>query len=97
MGQISDKSYTTTVILCGIFGMLGIHHFYINNYAHGIFDLSLFILGFSLFYSATFPIVGIVLIVIDFLHTCVVTYMLITEAQLDGDGKLITYKNRKNI
>tara|TARA_X000000368_G_scaffold108454_1_gene84271 strand:+ start:2737 stop:3027 length:291 start_codon:yes stop_codon:yes gene_type:complete len=92
MEQISDKSYITTVILCGIFGMLGIHHFYIKNYAHGIFDLSIFIVGVSLFVSDTLWGVGLLLLVIDFLHTCVVTYMLITEVQHDGDGKLIVLK-----
>ncbi len=97
--QISDKSYVTTVILCGIFGMLGIHHFYINNWIHGLFDLSIFVLGVSFLYSSNTAVwsVGLLLLIIDFLHTCFVTYMLIAELQLDGNGKLIVYKRDSNI
>ena len=34
----SDKSYGAAVSLCMIFEMKGIHHFYLGNVLHGIFD-----------------------------------------------------------
>ena len=43
--EISDKSYAVAVTLCGIFGVFGIHHFYLRNYLHGLFDLALFLAG----------------------------------------------------
>ena len=39
----STKSYGAAVSLCGVFGTVGIHHFYLGNWLHGLFDLGLFI------------------------------------------------------
>ena len=36
---VSDRSYGVAVALCGIFGIVGIHHFYLGNHLHGLFDL----------------------------------------------------------
>jgi len=44
----SEKSYSTAVILSGIFGIFGIHHFYCGRILHGFFDLSLAIVGLTL-------------------------------------------------
>tara|TARA_B100000787_G_scaffold56997_1_gene41448 strand:+ start:230 stop:520 length:291 start_codon:yes stop_codon:yes gene_type:complete len=84
----STKSYGVAVSLCGIFGIGGIHHFYIGNHLHGIFDLSLLVLGVYFLISGPEGL-GIFLLIIDIIHTFVVFYKLITEKQKDGSGKLI--------
>ena len=70
--------------------MVGIHHFYIGNHLHGIFDLSLLIFG-VLFLIAGDGLagLGVLLLVTDVIHTFVIFYKLITENQKDGSGKLI--------
>jgi len=42
--EYSDKSYVTAAVLAGIFGMIGIHHFYVGRWGHGLFDLSMTVL-----------------------------------------------------
>ncbi len=88
MNNQSTKSYGVAVSLCGIFGIGGIHHFYIGNHLHGIFDLSLLVLGVYFLISGPEGL-GIFLLIIDIIHTFVVFYKLITEKQKDGSGKLI--------
>ena len=87
----SKKNYGTSIILCGIFGPLGIHHFYIGNYLHGIFDLSLLIIGVILLFSVseTQVVLGVILLCLDVLHTIIIFFKLIVENQKDGNGKLI--------
>ena len=88
MNNQSTKSYGVAVSLCGVFGIGGIHHFYIGNHLHGIFDLSLLVLGVYFLISGPEGL-GIFLLIIDIIHTFVVFYKLITEKQKDGSGKLI--------
>jgi len=84
----STKSYGVAVSLCGVFGIGGIHHFYIGNHLHGIFDISLLIFG--LYFLISGPVgLGLFLLLIDVIHTFFVFYRLITEKQKDGSGKLI--------
>ena len=88
MNNQSTKSYGVAVSLCGVFGIGGIHHFYIGNHLHGIFDLSLLVLGVYFLISGPEGL-GISLLIIDIIHTFFVFYKLITEKQKDGSGKLI--------
>jgi TM2 domain-containing membrane protein YozV len=37
------KKYTTAVILSGVFGIVGIHHFYLGRWGMGLMDFGLFI------------------------------------------------------
>jgi len=83
----STKSYGTAVSLCGIFGILGFHHFYLGNFLHGIFDLVLFLFGFLLIYDDN-P-VGYFLILIDVVHSVIIFYNLITEQQKDSNGLIV--------
>jgi TM2 domain-containing membrane protein YozV len=88
MKNNSTKSYGVAVSLCGVFGIGGIHHFYIGNHLHGIFDISLLIFG--LYFLISGPVgLGLFLLLIDVIHTFFVFYRLITEKQKDGSGKLI--------
>lgn len=92
----SSKKYGVAVGLCGVFGMFGIHHFYIGNILHGIFDLSLLIIGIVLFSISEYEGLGALLLVIDAIHTVVIFFRLITENQKDGYGKIIVLQVYKN-
>lgn len=90
----SEKKYAVAVCLSGIFGILGIHHFYLNRWLHGIIDLSLSIFGFY-FISTGKPELGWLLLGVDIIHTIVVTIMLLIGAYKDGDGKIVTYPGQQ--
>lgn len=88
--DISPKSYGTAVALCLVFGIVGIHHFYMGNWLHGLIDLGLFLLAVVLFASGSSGAAMLVLIV-DVVHTIYVTYLLIVGSARDGQGRLISY------
>jgi hypothetical protein len=91
--EVSPKSFGAAVALCGIFGTLGLHHFYVGNHVHGVFDLGMFVGLMFCFFSGDTSLVmlGVILILMDALHTVFVFYKLIVGKQLDGDGRLVTY------
>lgn len=95
--QKSEKKYATAVILSGIFGIFGIHHFYCGRISHGLFDLSLSIFGLSFLYSGSGSLIvlGVILLAIDVIHTIIVTFMLLVGSYKDGQGKIITYPGQK--
>ncbi len=98
MSNYSSKSYGVAVSLCGIFGIVGIHHFYIGNHLHGIFDLSLLIFGVLFLIAGDgLEVLGVLLLFIDVIHTFVVFYRLITEKQKDGSGKLIVTSSGRDM
>lgn len=86
----SDKSYGAAVSLCAVFGVLGIHHFYLGCWIHGLFDLFLTILGFALLLSG-YPLSGIIVLLIDGLHTLAITILLLIGSYNDGKGNRICY------
>ncbi|MEL0091530.1 MAG: TM2 domain-containing protein [Rhodospirillales bacterium] len=87
----SEKSYGLAVALCGIFGTVGVHHFYIGNWVHGIIDLTLF-LGFIILLILGIAELAIAVLLVDVLHTLFVFYKLIVGEQRDGQGRLITWR-----
>ena len=89
--SISKKSYGVAVTLCGIFGTLGVHHFYIGNWLHGLIDLALFIAFIILIMNGSLGL-GLLVLGIDVFHTLFVFYKLITGNQNDRHGRLITWK-----
>ena len=82
----SPKSYGTAVALCGVFGTLGIHHFYLEDWGHGIADLGLFIL-MCIFFFQDEPLLAMGVLLIDSIHTILVFYFLIVERWRDGKGR----------
>jgi len=86
----SEKKYATAVILSGIFGIIGIHHFYVGRIGMGIFDLGLLILSMTLIFMG-YPMFGYLFLMIDIFHTVIVTYQLLTGQYKDGEGNLILY------
>lgn len=87
----SEKSYGTAVILCGIFGVMGVHHFYLGNIVHGLIDLGLFVL-FILLVMSGLVALGYLVLAIDAIHTIIVFYLLITEQARDGHGRQVRLK-----
>ena len=90
--SISKKSYGVAVTLCGIFGTLGVHHFYIGNWLHGLIDLALFIAFLMLIMNGSVGL-GLFVLSIDVLHTLFVFYKLIIGNQRDGNDRLIKWNN----
>ncbi len=88
--QASSKSYAIAVSLSAIFGVLGIHHFYLGRYIEGIIDFSLAVLTMY-FYLHGEILWAVAFFAIDTLHTFIITIMLITGSFKDGHGKYVCY------
>lgn len=91
--SVSDKKYGTAVILCGVFGILGVHHFYMENFIHGIVDFGMFV-GAILLFAFGFPLMGLALLAADSLHSVTVFYLLITEQARDGQGNVLRISSK---
>ena len=97
-GKLALKGVSFDVPQGGIFGLLGIHHFYLKNWLHGIFDLSLFVTAYWLFLTATSGGVlalAVGLLVVDLTHTVFVMYFLFSGQCRDGDGQLVLYPGQR--
>lgn len=79
----SPKSYGIAVGLCGIFGTLGIHHFYLKDYLHGVADLVLFTA--TIYFLVNDDLAFFLLaLAMDLIHTTTVFYLLIVEKWRDA-------------
>lgn len=87
---ISRKSYGAAVCLSAVFGVLGIHHFYLGRHLHGLFDLGL-TASFIYFFAIDRAIIGLIFLVVDVLHTLIVTIQLLVGAYRDGEGGIVAY------
>lgn len=90
----SDKSYTVAVCLSGIFGVIGIHHFYLGRWIEGIIDFSLFCITLYFYYTGQLGW-AVLFFAIDGLHTFIVTIMLLTGSVKDGKGHYVCYPGQK--
>lgn len=90
----STRKYHVAVILSGIFGVLGIQHFYLARWGLGLIDLSLSIGAFAALVNDE-VVLAALLFGTDCVHTLVITIMLLTGSFRDGDGKLVTYPGQK--
>ena len=86
----SDKNFGVAVSLSAIFGVLGIHFFYLGKILHGLFDLGLSVGGF-IFIALGQPVVGGLMLLLDILHTFYTTICLFLGKQTDGKNKLVCY------
>ena len=91
---MSEKKYLTAVILSGVFGVMGVHHFYVGRWAMGFLDMGLFIGKVAAYSSGDFLVAG-VLFIADLIHTVFVTYLLLVGKYRDGHGKIISYPGQK--
>lgn len=90
----SQKSYICTVYLSGIFGIFGIHHFYLGCWIHGLLDLGMTLSALTLLFTGQ-PKIGLTILAIDLIHTLIVTVMLLTGTYKDGSGKTVTYPGQR--
>jgi len=90
----SEKNYAVAVSLSAIFGVVGVHHFYLGRYLEGLFDLGLMILALVLYLSG-YPLWALLVFAIDSLHTLIVTIMLLTGSIKDGRGRLVCYPGQR--
>lgn len=96
--EISPKSYGVAVALSGIFGVVGVHHFYLGNWLHGLFDFSLLVVGIICLSSddPAIATIGGFLLFVDVIHTIIVTYRLFVGQCRDGKGLLVAYPGQFN-
>ena len=93
--EASSKSYGVAVCISAIFGILGIHHFYLERWGMGLFDLTLSIVGFWLIFNDN--LWGLAFIGIDAIHTFYVTFKLLVGEYADGQGRIVAYPGQKNL
>ncbi len=99
--QISPKSYAVAVCLSGIFGVLGIQHFYLGRYLHGLADVGLTIafvaclVGGAVTEDVALLSLGFALLLADVVHTLVSTIMILTGNFRDGEGRLLCYPGQQ--
>lgn len=94
MEQRSEKSYTVAVCLSGVFGILGIQHFYLGRYLEGFCDLGLSIFGYYSLMTGE-VVLGVIALAIDGIHTFIVTILLLIGSFRDGQGNLVCYPGQK--
>ena len=90
----SRKSYAIAVSLSGIFGVVGIQHFYLERWLEAFIDLGLAITAVFLLLTGE-PMWALLVAAIDALHTFIVTIMLLTGSFRDGHGRLVCYPGQK--
>lgn len=98
MLQPSEKSYATAVCFSGVFGLLGIQHFYLGRTLLGFLDLGLSIGAFVLIYGSESTegiLFGVLLLVIDVIHSLYVFVKLLAGEYEDGEGRLVMYPGQK--
>lgn len=95
--DVSPKSFGLAVTLCGVFGLAGIHHFYLGNILHGLFDLGLLIAAIYFFSSDDEMLVlfGMLLLLADIIHSVVVMIYLFIGKTVDGQGRLVMYPGQR--
>lgn len=94
----SPKSYGVAMCLNAVFGLVGIHHFYLGNLLHGLIDLSMFVIGVGCVWFSSDPSIftfGYIVILIDVIHSITVMIMLIIGKCRDGQGRLLTYPGQQ--
>ena len=84
----SNKTYTTAVILSGIFGPIGIHHLYLGRWKMFLLDFGLFV-GTLIFYFNNYLLYAGLIFMVDIIHTIIVTYLLMVGKYRYGKGKII--------
>lgn len=90
----SDKSYAVAVCISAVFGVMGIHHFYLGRYIEGTIDFSLFVATLYFYFTGQLGWAAFFFIA-DSLHTFIITIMLLTGSFKDGKGKTICYPGQK--
>jgi|TARA_B110000438_G_scaffold301491_1_gene356510 hypothetical protein len=94
MKRRSKKNYATAVCLSGVFGVLGIQHFYLGRWYEGLADVIL-TFGWLYYFAVDRPLVALAFLGADLLHTFISTIILLVGAYKDGTGAYVTYPGQK--
>ncbi len=94
MKKKSQKRYGVAVSLSAVFGVLGVQHFYLGRYLEGFFDVFLTI-GWLYFFIDGKPLLFLLFLGIDLLHTFITTILLITGSFKDGEDEYVCYPGQK--
>jgi hypothetical protein len=86
----SPKKYGVAVALAGVFGMLGVHHFYLGRWDQGILDVGLTV-AWVYCIAINMPLLAAAFFLADFGHTLAVTIMLLIGKFRDGEGRYVCY------
>ncbi len=95
MKRKSEKSYVVAVCLSGIFGLIGVQHFYLGRWVPGIADVLMTFAWFYYFFIAGLPLIGLIFLALDCIHTLVTTILLLIGEYRDGTGAYVCYPNQK--
>ncbi len=91
---VSPKSYVLSVVLCSLTGILGLHFFYMGRHGYGCFDLGMSIAAGSLLVTGRI-LEGLAVLAVDYLHSVIMTFRLLTGSEVDGEGRRIIYPGQK--
>ena len=69
---------------------MGVHHFYLGRWVHGIADLSMTVGAIILIVIGS-ELLGYLILGVDIIHTLIVSIFLLTGSYKDGNGDVITY------
>ncbi len=94
METASPKSYVVAVCLSGVFGVLGIQHFYLRRWVDGTADVLLTV-AWVYYLAIEEPLYFGIFLGLDCIHSFVVTIMLLTGSFRDGDGHIVCYPGQK--
>jgi len=94
MKRKSQKSYGVAVSLSAVFGVLGVQHFYLGRHWEGFFDFFL-TAGWFYFLVTEQPLLFLLFLGADLLHTFITTIMLITGSFKDSEGAYVCYPGQK--
>ncbi|GEN26106.1 hypothetical protein [Halomonas cupida] len=86
----SQKRYGVAVCLIGLFGLLGIHHFYLGRWLHGLADLAMTATATYLLVTGQ-ELLGWGVLAVDGIHTLIVMIMLLVGAYRDGLGRIVAH------
>jgi len=83
------------VCLAGIFGFVGVQHFYLGRWLEGLLDVGLTIGWVLSFFVWREPVYGALFLVADFGHSFLIFILLLIGGCRDGDGRLVCYPGQK--
>lgn len=92
---VSPKSYAVAVALSGVFGFIGIQHFYLGRWIEGLLDVGLTIGWVTCFFLIGEPAYGALFLMADLAHSFIVSIMLMIGTYRDGRGRLVCYPGQK--
>jgi TM2 domain-containing membrane protein YozV len=93
-GRCSPKSYARAVALSGVFGFIGLQHFYLGRIAEGLIDLGL-TLAWIYCFATGWVGWAVFFLACDLGHSLIVTVLLLTGNFRDSQGRIVVYPGQR--